>query len=118
MNVATKIPDSPEAEVSRAIDAVLAAERDAKSAVEAAAARAEDVRRETAADAHRILAAADRRIGGLHRKVADDLQRDIATLRREAADRDAAAPAEEREPEQLNRLAAAVAEWLTTDAAD
>lgn len=112
----TDSPATPESEVSRAIDDVLAAEQAAENEISAAAATAENIRRTTSESAHRILATAERRIGAVHRKVAADLRAEIAllheTARADAADADAI----ELDDHHLEQLAAGAAAWLTTDA--
>jgi len=108
----------PDSEISRAIDEVLAAEKDVGRTIEAATEAAEDIRREATESAHRILATANRRIGAIHRKIATDIQAEITLLHGSADAADDQEPPIDLDPGQLDRLAAAAAEWLTTDADD
>jgi len=108
----------PESEISRAIDEVLAAEKDAGQNIEAATAATEGIRHEATESAQRILATANRRIGAIHRKVAADLHAEITHLRASAHTEAERTPTIDLDAEQLDRLAAAAAEWLTTDADD
>lgn len=116
MNDETKQPDSPEALVSRAIDDVLAAEKDAGRAIEEATATAQEMHREANESAHRILARAERRIRALHGQVAGETRREVERLNTAAAADARDAPAMELDTTQIERLAAALAEWLTSDA--
>ncbi len=118
MNDEAQQSDSPEAAASRAIDEVLAAEKDAARAIAAAAEAAEELRREANESAHLILARAETRIRNLHGKVADDLRSEVAQLREASSGGNANAPAIQVDSTQLERLAAGLAEWLTTDADD
>lgn len=118
MNDETRQTDSPEALVSRAIDDVLAAEKDAGQKIEAAAAAAEDLRHEANESAHRILARAEGRIRALHGKVAEDIRREVARLRSAAPHGDGDGPAIELDATRIEQVAAALAEWMTTDADD
>lgn len=114
----TEKANVPDSEISRAIDEVLAAEKDAGRNIEAASAAAEEIRHDATESAQRILATANRRIGAIHRKVAADLHAEIAYLRACAHADAIQAPMTDLDAEQLDLLAAAVAEWLTTDADD
>lgn len=107
---------SSESEISRAIDEVLAAEKDVGKAVEAATAAADSIRREATESSHRILATANRRIGAIHRKIAADIQEEVTRLRDADGTNTDQQSAIELDDEQLDQLAAAAAEWLTTDA--
>ena len=106
---------SPEATVSRAIDAVLTAEKNAILAVKAAAEAAEDIRRQANEEAHRILKRADMRVGAVHRKTAADVRDRIANLG-EGVQEDGELPEYDLDDEQLQAIAVAAATWLTTDA--
>jgi vacuolar-type H+-ATPase subunit H len=115
MSAANETRRQPEAEVSRAIDEVLAAEKSAGEAVDAAAAAAADRRHRATESAHRILARAEARIGAVHRKVTANLRAEIERLQREARDEAERAPRFDLDAGELDRLVAAAAEWLTTD---
>ena len=117
MNADTKQSLSPEAMVSGAIDDVLAAEREAARSLEAATAAATDRRRRANEDAHRILTRADRRIGAIHRRIAEEIRTQTSGLA-QASDPEEETPHRGPDDSQLQTLADAVAEWLTTDADD
>ncbi|MBT8443834.1 MAG: hypothetical protein KJO13_03760 [Gammaproteobacteria bacterium] len=115
MNATAKKPESNHVAVSRAIDDVLAAERDLKTAVADATAAATAIRQQAREDGHRILARAEERIGAIHAKVAAATQAEVDRLRQSArADaQDTSLPAVDSR--QLQMLAAELAAWLTTD---
>lgn len=108
----------PEAEVSRAIDEVLAAEKQLASAVQTAAHDADTIRREATVAAQRVLERANRRIGAIHRKVAADIHRQVTELQAASVASADEAPGIDLDSAQLDRLAERAAEWLTTDADD
>ena len=117
MNAEAKRDVSAEAEVSRAIDDVLAAEKDAADELESAAAAAQELRRQANEDVHRIMARADRRIGAVHRSVASAIRAQTAALEQPPHD-DVDSPDFDLDASRLQSLADAVAQWLTTDVDD
>lgn len=106
---------SPEAEVSRAMEQVLAAERAVGEAVEAATLSAEEKKRQATEAAQRILERADRRISSAHRRIQVVLREEIARLQAEASLTVDHYPELSPDEEQLARLARAAAQWLTAD---
>lgn len=107
---------SPEAEVSRAMEQVLAAERAVGEAVKAATLSAEEQKRQATEAAQRILERANRRISNAHLKVQVQLREEIARLQAEASLTVDNYPEISPDEEQLERLARAAAQWLTEDA--
>jgi len=106
---------SPEAEVSRAMEEVLQAERAAIEAAQSASASAEQQRREAAEAAQHILERAERRIISMRQKIAVHLQEEIARLHMEARLAVDSHPPEELSPVDIDRLASEAATWLSTD---
>lgn len=115
MNADTNKPESHEAAVSRAIDEVLAAERNAQTAIADATAAANTLRQQATEDSHHIMARAEARIGAIHRSVAADSQATIERLRQSSAADDHDTPLPEIDSQQMRELAVALAQWLTTD---
>lgn len=115
MNAESNKPESHEAAVSRAIDKVLAAERNAEIAIADATAAANKLRQQATEDSHRITARAEARIGAIHRSVAADSQAKIERLRQSSAADDQDTPLPDIDSQQMRELAVALAQWLTTD---
>jgi len=105
---------SPEAEVSRAMDAVLEAERAVDEAIRLATAAAEQQRREAAEVAQRILERAERRSVAIRQRIALLLQEEIARLHVEARLAADSYPHSSPSPDDLDRLARDTAAWLST----
>jgi len=106
---------SPEAEVSRAMEEVLQAERATLEAAQTASASADKQRREAAEAAQRILERAERRITSMRQKINTILQEEIARLHMEARLAVDSHPPEEIRVRDIDRLAQEAAAWLSTD---
>jgi vacuolar-type H+-ATPase subunit H len=106
---------SPEAEVSRAMEQVLAVERSVSEAVRAAEASAQAQRREAAEQAQRVIERAEQRLTKIHRDIDFLLREEIARLQAEASLTVDHYPELELSEQELERLAMDAAQWLTTD---
>jgi len=106
---------SPEAEVSRAMEKVLAVERSTSSAVRAAEESADTLRRAATEQAQRIILRTERRIITCHRNVDVQLREEIARIQAEASLTVDNYPDLQLSDEQLDRLSREAAQWLTSD---
>lgn len=107
---------SPEAEVSRAMEKVLAVERSTSTALKAAGQSAETQRKAATEQAQRIIGRAERRIINSHRNVDVQLREEIARIQAEASLTVDNYPDLQPSSEDLDRLAHEAAQWLTSDA--
>jgi len=107
---------SPEAEVSRAMEKVLAVERSTDIAVKAAGQSAETVRRAATEQAQRIIGRTERRITTSHRNVDVQLREEIARIQAEASLTVDNYPDLQPSDEELDRLSRDAAQWLISDA--
>ncbi len=106
---------SPEAEVSRAMEKVLAVERSTSIAVRAAGESADTLRRAATEQAQRIILRAERRIITSHRNVDVQLREEIARIQAEASLTVDNYPDLQLSDEELDRLSREAAQWLTGD---
>ncbi len=106
---------SPEAEVSRAMEKVLAVERSTSIAVRAAGESADTLRRAATEQAQRIILRAERRIITSHRNVDVQLREEIARIQAEASLTVDNYPDLQLSDEELDRLSREAAQWLTSD---
>jgi hypothetical protein len=107
---------STEAEVSRAMEKVLAVEHSTSVAVKAAGQSAETVRRAATEQAQRIIVRTERRIISCHRNVDVQLREEIARIQAEASLTVDNYPDLHPSDEELDRLSSEAAQWLTSDA--
>ena len=107
---------SPEAEVSRAMERVLAVERSTSVAINAAGQTADTERRAATEQAQRIIGRAESRIISCHRNVDVQLREEVTRLQAEASLIVDNYPDLKPNEQELERLAAEAAQWLASDA--
>ena len=106
---------SPEAEVSRAMEQVLAVEKAVGEAVKAMEASARAQRRAATEQAQRIVERAEQRMSAVHRETNIQLREEVSRLQAEARLTLDNYPDLQPSQQELERLAFEAAQWLTTD---
>jgi len=106
---------SPEAEVSRAMEQVLAVEKAVGEAIKAMEISAQAQRRAATEQAQRIIERAEQRLSAVHREINIQLQEEVARLQTEARLTLDNYPDLQPSQQELERLAFDAAQWLATD---
>jgi vacuolar-type H+-ATPase subunit H len=110
-----ELDHSPEAEVSRAMEQVLAVERSVSSTIREAEDSALAQRRAATEQAQRIIERVEQRLTKIHRDIDFLLREEIARLQAEASLTVDHYPDLEPPEEELQRLAMEAAAWLTSN---
>ena len=106
---------SPEAEVSRAMEQVLAVEEAVGEAVKAMEISAQAQRRAATEQAQGIIERVEQRLSAVHRELNIQLQEEVARLQVEARLTLDNYPDLQPSHQELERLAFDAAQWLCTD---